>query len=260
MPERVLNLTGGFNFRDLGGYQASDGRVTKWHTLLRTAHLANLTDEDYQQLEDLGVGLVVDLRSTAEVSQFPDRMGAMKVVHLPVFDYDETESAASNEELQRLFERNGRWGYHRMMRVYRRLVGNPHAQKAYHDFFQLLLAWHGKSGVIFHCSAGKDRTGMAAVYLLRALGVSPDTVLADYLMTNAASTEHVAERIAAIPPGTGRLNLQQSVHDLATVNEDYYQQAMCLINYEYGGMMAYLREVLGVTEDDQYRLQQLYLT
>ncbi|AYM02414.1 tyrosine-protein phosphatase [Levilactobacillus yiduensis] len=259
MPERLLNLTAGFNFRDLGGYQGSNGRTVKWRKLWRTAHLASLTAEDSQKLIDAGIGVVIDLRSTAEVQQFPDQLGSLQSIHLPVFDNDETESAASAAELERLFSREHRGGYLRMMRVYRRLVISPQAQQAYSEFLQLILKLGGQCGIIFHCSAGKDRTGMAAVFLLRALGVAPETVLADYLLTNPASEKHISDRVAAVPIGPGRQNFRQSVRDLASVHSDYYNQAMCLINYEYGGMSAYLTEILRFSLADQAKLQKLYL-
>ncbi|WP_263854616.1 tyrosine-protein phosphatase [Levilactobacillus brevis] len=107
MPRKVLQLDGGFNFRDLGGYPSAQQTTVKWHRLMRAAHLANLTAADCQQLEDLGFKLVVDLRSTAEAQQFPDQLGPqMRRIHLPVFDNDETESAASTAQIQRLFARD----------------------------------------------------------------------------------------------------------------------------------------------------------
>lgn len=260
MPRKVLQLDGGFNFRDLGGYPSAQQTTVKWHRLMRAAHLANLTATDCQQLEDLGFKLVVDLRSTAEAQQFSDQLGPqMRRIHLPVFDNDETESAASTAQIQRLFARDPLGGYHRMLRVYRRLVTSPQAQQAYHELFALLLATQGKTGVIFHCSAGKDRTGMAAMLILRALGVPPQRVMADYLLTNSASTAHIAQRVAAVAPGPRQQNFQQSVRDLASVQLDYYQQAMGLIDYEYGGMTAYLRDTLKLTATDEQKLRHWYL-
>lgn len=260
MTARVLQLQGGFNFRELGGYLGAQGQPVRWHRLFRTAHLATLTPADWTELQTQGVRLVIDLRSTAETLAAPDRLGPqMRYCHLPVFDDDEAESAASVAELQRRFSRDPHSGYQRMMRVYRRLVTAPQAQAAYRRLFQILLTVPASDGVIFHCSAGKDRTGMAAIYLLAALGVAPAQVKADYLLTNPASADHIARRVAAVKLGNGRVNFQHAVHDLASVNVDYFDQALTLINYGYGGLAPYLHDVLGLTPAAQQALQQRYL-
>lgn len=260
MTARVLHLQGGFNFRELGGYLGTDDRPVRWHRLLRTAHLASLTPADCLQLQAIGVRLVIDLRSTAETQAAPDRLGPqMRYCHLPVFDDDEAESAASVAELQRRFSRDPRSGYHRMMRVYRRLVTAPQAQAAYRRLFPILLQVPCDEGIIFHCSAGKDRTGMAAIFILAALGVSSEQLLADYLLTNPASAEHIDQRVAAVKLGNGRTNFQHAVRDLASVNPDYFEQALSLIDYAYGGLTPYLRDVLGVATADRMALQRRFL-
>lgn len=258
---RVLQVTGGFNFRELGGYLTANGQAVAWHRLLRTAHLSNLTSDDWQSLVDYGVRQVIDLRSKAERLQFPDPpIDQIKYQSIPVFDDDETESSTAAAQTHREFSTNERGGYQRMLYVYRRLIINPGAQAAYRQVLDQLLATDSTVGTIFHCSAGKDRTGLAAVFILSILGVPREKIFADYLLTNSASTVHIGQRVADAQSRNRNAAFQQSIHDLASVNQDYLQQALTLIDYQYGGMQAYLTEVLGMTANKQAQFRQLYLS
>lgn len=258
---RVLQLAGGFNFRELGGYVTADGQTVAWQRLLRTAHLSSLTAEDWHQLTHYGIRQVIDFRSRAERKQFPDpQVPGIKNQVIPVFDDDETESSTAAAQRHREFSENPRAGYQRMLYVYRRLIINPGAQAAYRQLFTFLLNSGSEGGTIFHCSAGKDRTGMAAVFILSALGVPREKIFADYLLTNSASTVHISQRVEDAQRRNRNEAFQRSIRDLASVNQDYLQQALTLIDYQYGGMQAYLADILEITPQRQTQLRKLYLS
>lgn len=257
---RVLDITGGFNFRELGGYSTVNGATVAWHRLLRTAHLSDLTANDWRDLQAYGVGQIIDLRSRAERRQFPDMPQPGVTMHvIPVFDNDETESSTAAAQTHREFSVNPNGGYRRMLYVYRRLIINPGAQRAYRRVFETLLTTPKNVATIFHCSAGKDRTGIGAVFILSALGVPRKQIFADYLLTNSASTQHIEARVKDAKNRYRTVAFQQSIRDLASVNIDYLQQALMLVDYQYGGMQAYLQEVLGMTPQRQQAFRQLYL-
>lgn len=257
---RVLQLAGGFNFRELGGYQTKSGQTIAWQRLLRTAHLSSLTGNDWDQLINYGVRQVIDLRSRAERRQFADpQIPGVHYRIIPVFDEDETESSLAAAQTHREFSQNSHGGFQRMLYVYRRLIIHPGAQQAYRSMFTTLLTTPPTVGTIFHCSAGKDRTGMAAVFILSALGVSREKIFADYLLTNAASTQHISERVRDAQQRHRTVAFQRSIRDLASVHQEYLEQALTLIDYEYGGMQAYLTEVLQMTPEKRRRFRQLYL-
>jgi len=256
---RVLQLAGGFNFRELGGYQTENGRTIKWHRLLRASYLSDLTDEDQQALVDYGVKQVIDLRSKSEREQFTDP-ALPQVAHyeIPVFDDDETESSNTIVQTRHEFSQNAHSGYQRMLYVYRRLIVDEGAQQAYRQLFDCLMS--SESGAtIFHCSAGKDRTGIAAVFILSALGVPREKIFADYLLTNSASTRHIGARVAYAQEHKQTKAFQTAIHDLSTVQVDYLQQALSLIDYEYGGMGNYLHDILQLTPECIQNLKQRYL-
>ena len=127
MPNRLLNINNGHNFRDLGGYQTKDGQTVKWRRLLRTGSLARLDKDDLATLAAIPVSQDIDLRGHAEVQQMPDRVprGAA-YYHLPVFAEDETDASHSNEESAEQMQKVGN-GYRHMLTVYSRMASLPSA-------------------------------------------------------------------------------------------------------------------------------------
>ncbi len=258
--KRILNLSGGFNFRDLGGYPAAGARQVKWHKLVRSGYLSDLTDQDLQKLVDYGINVVIDLRSKSEVQSFPDRLNShIKYINLPIFQDDQTESGASLERIYQLYARSDQGGFQQMMRSYRKLVTDPHAQQAYQRFFSLLEKYGKNGGILFHCSAGKDRTGMCALLLLATLGVDNEVVRKDYLLTNPASKSRIEwRRNEAKKMHLGR-NFVQSVEDLASVRDEYYDQLVGMLEYQYGGIIQYLKTEIQMTKEQRSNLQRIYL-
>lgn len=257
---RIINVSAGVNFRDIGGYRTADGNSVKWHKLVRGGYLSDLTDSDQKLLINHGITTIMDFRSTAEVTQFPDKIPSeMKYVHLPVFDNDETESTETTRQLHNNYSDCEKGGYLRMLYVYRRLVINKQPQSAYKKFFEYLIAHGRDESILFHCSAGKDRTGMGAILLLSALGVDSQTILDDYMLTNQTSIPRIEWRVNEAKKSFKNKNFIQSIIDLSSVSKDYYNQSMAIINYEYGGMQAYLKDVIGLTAEMITELKAIYL-
>ncbi|WP_267201092.1 tyrosine-protein phosphatase [Limosilactobacillus kribbianus] len=259
--KRILTFKDGFNFRELGGYQTANNETIAYHKLVRSAHLAYFERAEQQALYDYGIRTVIDFRSSSEVALYPDQLDArIKYLRIPVFDNDITES--NDEEINKTrqhFSQDPQAGFKRMMHVYHQFVIDEQAQGAFHRFMQTLCAVSAKGGVIFHCSAGKDRTGLAAVYLLSILGVPEQTIYQDYILTNRASVKRIKERLRfGAKAGLGE-NYLRSIYDLSTANKHYYDQALSLINANYGGMQAYLRDVLQISTPMIEQLKYLYL-
>jgi len=259
---RLLKVTGGLNFRELGGYPTVDGRTVKWHKLLRTAGLANLTPADQQFLGDYGVRADVDFRSEAEREQAPDQLPTQTVYHfLPVFpEGDQTDASASRADLERQFSQDGEAGYQHMLDVYHNMVTLASSQAAYRAFFKVLLAnTTPDEAVLFHCTAGKDRTGIGAFLVLSALGVDPQVIRQDYLATNDYTHDKLDE-MTQKAKDEGQTNaFIANITALSSVNPDYLDTATKIINTQYGGVQDYLRDVIGLTRQDIDTLKQLYL-
>ncbi|WP_076459877.1 tyrosine-protein phosphatase [Limosilactobacillus caccae] len=258
--QRVLSFENGFNFRELGGYKTINGESLKWGKLVRSAHLSYFTRAEQRKLYGYGVRTVVDFRSTSEVAAYPDQLDPrMKYMRIPVFDNDITDSNVGIEEARRVYSKDPQAGFKRMMDVYHQFVTDEQAQAAFHRFFQVLCLHAGEGATLFHCSAGKDRTGLAAIYLLSALQVPSQTIYEDYLLTNKASVKRIEQRLRfAVKTGLGE-NYWHSIYDLSTTNQCYYNQAISLINSNYGGMQEYLRNVLQISDTMIDQLRYLYL-
>lgn len=244
----------------MGGYRTHTGYSIKWHKFLRSAYLNDLTALELDYLYNYGIRVVIDLRSPSETTTFPDVLDSrFRYLKIPVFTTDWTASNSNSQDIRTNFSQNPQAGYLRMLQVYRRLIITSESQAAYRKFLAILLANAGKAGILFHCSAGKDRTGFAAILILNLLGVSEATIQSDYLLTNAASQKRINQRLQDVRAHHMSACYQNSIYDLSTVKFDYYEQALSLINYEYGGMRTYLREVLQISQQQHQELQQHYL-
>ena len=246
VPERLVALEAVHNFRDLGGYATADGRTTLWRTLYRADGLYRLTPADVVALEPLGLHTVIDLRSAPELDErgrFPVDAHPVVFHHLPIVDKTFNHGDVPDYERDEDFLV---WAYQDML-----AVGAPRFAKAFE-----VLAEPGALPAVFHCAAGKDRTGLLAALLLGSLGVSHDDIVADYELTVAGMArfrEWAArewpewiERMALIPPAfTAALPeaMSQILDELCEHN---------------GSIRDYVRSI-GVTDDTLATLESVLL-
>ena len=197
-PRRIVGLEAVHNFRDLGGYPAAGGTITRWHLLYRADGLGRLAGADIEVVRALGLRTVIDLRSQAELDghgRFPHEAIDVTFTHLPIID----ATWAADSHLDKTEHEFLVWAYRNMLEV-----GSARFARAITE-----LAVPGALPAVFHCAAGKDRTGILAALVLGALGVPRTVVLADYaltvdgmqLMRAYAERTHpeMAERMAATP-------------------------------------------------------------
>lgn len=259
MEPQLLNIHHGENFRDLGGYRTLSGQTIRPKRLIRSGSLDALSDRDVAFLAQYGVRVAVDFRTQDERREKPDRLpNSARYVFDPVFAEDKTRVSKSWAEEQQAFALDPKAGYKNMLRTYRDIVLSAAAQQAYRRFFDLLLA-NDRDALLFHCSAGKDRTGMAAVFVLAALGVPAATVRQDYLATNRFMTAKVAQIVAAAKAAGGNANMLQGMHDIWVVYPQYLDTALAAIHETYGSMQQYLQEALALTNAQLTTLRALYL-
>ncbi len=258
---RILQLQKGGNFRELGGYETIAGKTIKWHKIIRSGKLADLTDADIAYLNDYGLKYDVDFRSPEEKATSPDRIpDQAKYLFIPVFSTDETQNSKQTERLQRKMDTDPTTGHLQMQHAYKDIITNPHSQKAYRSFFDVLLENDGeKSTLLFHCTAGKDRTGMGAVFFLNALGVNEDTIKADYLLTNKVIQQQQIMLTKTLKLQGASSAFIQSMRDLQSVQISFYNTAMDQIEKTSGDMAAYLHEYLHLSDSDIQDLRHIYL-
>ena len=257
VPGTQLDFAGGTNFRELGGYEADEGKHVKWGQIWRGIPTCKLTGEaDRAKLDALGLRLILDLRSTEEARREPDYVpdGARLVQICGLCAEDGHEIAFAPGDIDRLMA-SAPEGYDVPRVMYRRmLTGN----KAFKELFRALEA--GETPILFHCSAGKDRTGVAAMLILLALGASDETICADYAQTNvcrraeieAVMQEH-ADEIAADP------SCRNHYYRMAGVEPELAPFVLDTIRSQFGSAENYLEKEYGLTPARLMRLRRMYL-
>lgn len=246
---RVLPLQGGRNFRDLGGYRTADGRTVKWGLLYRSGQMHDLTPADYVTLQKLGIRTVCDFRDTRERTTEPTLWPAGHSPKVLSDDY------ALDMSAMKIPGDPASWTHEQvvaaMTATYPKLLDQFNGQ--YRRMFAELLA--GDVPLAFHCTAGKDRTGVAAALLLTALGVPRATIVDDYLLSN----EHMAP-MPAHPTGFWAQLSPQAARTFAGVDRHYIDAVFAVTDRHPGGTMGYLKDELGLDAAKIARLRAMYLT
>lgn len=262
MTDRWLPLQQVPNVRQLGGLLTKDGRAVKRGMLYRGAVLGTASDEDIEALRQLRLKTVIDLRTAFEVEHWPDRLvpGA-DYINMPIMDEDNnmwvemSRCPGSNDTEKLLSFAQSEQATAMTKHLYVGFVADEYCQLQYSAFFEKLLM-EEEGPVMWHCSQGKDRTGMIAAFLLFALGCDRKTVVADFEMTNEVYQKQVDEITARYSSDERVRNVVQT---LVGVKTDYFERALDYIDAEYGSMDRYLAEVVLLYGDDIAELRRRYL-
>lgn len=185
---RVLPFESVENFRELGGYRTEDGRFVRWGRFYRSARLSHLTQAETAQIASLGIRTLLDLRSGGEIQQHPDpelpdadyrAISAILKMDGNEKDFDPAHLLTQTAEEMEQDEKD-------FMEIYRAM---PFSNRAYQWMFEQLLS--EKAPILFHCTAGKDRTGVGAALILLALGVPRKLIEEDYMLTNQCCRKNI---------------------------------------------------------------------
>ena len=238
-----MNVSGAPNFRHIGGYVGHGGRRVAALRIFRSDHLGALTPEDGLRLSQLGLRRVLDFRGVAERAATPCALASLKVHSLAI---EPTIVQVLTELITAGHRLTPPEVVDHMRNTYRGFVRNNTHRFA--ELFAHLLA--SNEPTVFHCTAGKDRTGLGAALILRSLGVSEADVLRDYLLTN--------ERLQ--PLEASRHGLDPAVLSvLSRVQPEFLQAAFEVIDTDHGGFEAYLNDALCVAPGERKRLREMYL-
>jgi protein-tyrosine phosphatase len=249
---RIVDLEGAANMRDLGGYVTSDGRSVKRGQVFRSARLSELTERDHATLADLGVKLVCDLRSIKEISTEPDHLpAAIAYHHLAIND-----DTPVWQRLSALVS-----GRPPLAQQLSNLYTDLFIDKNARIFGQTLrlLADENNRPAIFHCNAGKDRAGIVSALLLLILGVSEETVVADYSLSNRYY-EHFRRMVAPRITRLGVFNVTvDDLYPLITADPVILRNALAHIRLQYGSIQDYLTGPAGLDMQTLERLRDSLL-
>ena len=252
--DRVVDLSGAVNFRDFGGYATVDGATVRRGLLFRCGQLAGLTQEALEQFERLGIEVICDLRrpDEREVDPTPVPHHISRRVEIPM---DPGSATQLRESL--------RAGYADVrqrvdfMRAITRELARDHVE-GYSSMFGALLE-HAPGGFLVHCTAGKDRTGVAVALILLALGVPREIVIQDYMLTNEVM-DFEAFILPRIRENLGHDNIDvEGARVLSGVREEYLVAALEEMENACGSLEAYLERAIGLSSRDLGALREHYL-
>lgn len=251
------------NTRDLADVPLSGGRQIRPGMLIRSGMLYAASEQDIRTLAQLPVTLILDFRSDQECIEKPDPAipGAEYLNIAPFRDTisgitrDIRSDARMMEQLKNPVKADPDIAIRYMTTLYREMGRNPDVHSCYHRFFELLL--QNRSGAtLWHCTAGKDRAGFAAILLLAALGADRDAILADYLRTNENVQHEIAyiikaEKLEGLPA-------EETVRAFFGARQEYLNALFESINGVYGGMKEFLKNQIGVTDEMQKALLERF--
>lgn len=223
--QRHIPLDGVYNLRDLGGYATENGLQTRWHRFFRADGLHALTEPAQQALINTGLRTVVDLRNQQELDEKPDVFAtneAVNYVHLSLFENVRGTSDSLPTDLTTIY-----------------LYALDNNQTAFKNVIDI-VADSSDDGVLFHCTAGKDRTGLISALLLGAVGVGHEDIVADYALTAHYLADFFEQR---------RTEAQRAGRDISAyeplflAEPQFMQTVLDHLSENYGGILGYLTSI-----------------
>lgn len=249
------------NFRDLGGVKTKDGRTVKYSRLLRSGEIVGVDECDIKKLRDeYDLRCIIDLRSEGEAERAPDHeIDGVEYVNILLYQPDKVErkaQTAEEKEFRKLTDPKKVESF--MTGVYENLITNPFALNGFSRFIKLVRD-NREGSVIFHCFAGKDRTGIAAAILYAILGVGKEEIMGDYLLTNEARRER-NDQILAKAREEGKT--EDHLKALAVsyeVRSAYLEKVFEITEAKSGSFLEYIQKNMDVSDDDIETIRNNYL-
>ncbi|MBR2067128.1 MAG: tyrosine-protein phosphatase [Solobacterium sp.] len=241
------------NFRDLGGYPTKDGSTTKYGLVYRSASVGLMDEEEFSILEQMDIKTIIDLRSEAEIQEFPyaEVKGAKKLEKCALV----TEEGKSIDFSPNGMRRSGKDGLEQLNKL-----RNYYQHVCFHNasfqlFFDILLK--EEVPVLFHCASGKDRTGLMAMMFLLAMDVDEEYIRKDYLLSNIMRKEILEKTLEGIDPKEEPI-LYELMLMYDGVSENIFDVTMQSITNKYPTREAFFKEEYGLDETKLKQLRLLY--
>lgn len=253
-------MEGIHNFRDFGGYQAQNGLHVKRGMLYRSGSLAGATESDIVRLEELGIRTVCDLRTPREQARHPDPMlpgGRVAYHHVPMKARQHDESGRLEQLLSLLFGRARTLRYEHVLNgIYQEYVKEFKAELG---TVVDLTAQDGSLPILIHCTAGKDRTGLACGIILCALSVPYEAIVGDYLLSNELLHDFRDEMLNRLKWAWLLGVSPERFRPLFGVRREYMDTAFAAMRHTHRTVESYVRHGLGLSDEDRSRLCQRLL-
>lgn len=263
--KRIL-VKGLRNTREISQYETTDGRKIKEHSLIRSSRLDKLPRKRRNKfLNDYGIDTIIDMRTKVEIEEgnslaYPNNV---KYYHIPVLNqsffgitHEKKMRSALFKESKKINEEYSSKDF--MVNMYESIVFEKSSQDEFKNFFNILLN-KTSGGILFHCNGGKDRTGIASLFILTLLGVSREDILKDYAMSDYSNRHHNRILSVLIKLFIPYRNFKQILLELLYAKKEYLEKTIMAVESKYGSIINFLREAIGITEEKQERLKQLFL-
>ncbi|NLR78393.1 tyrosine-protein phosphatase [Chitinophaga eiseniae] len=243
--QRVVRMQGTVNFRDVGGYKTNDGKKVAWGKVFRSADVSHLTDQDLRVLEQKHIHTVIDFRGVKEAAAAPDHL-------LPETDY--LLCPAGSDSLP---------GVAQMAAVIKKgdflekFYGNTqYLGDRYKPLFQKLLVLPANESIMYHCTGGRDRTGMATALFLYALGVPQETIEADFTASNVYLLPMNKRMFQGLQQNTG-LD-EETIRKALELKPELLHSFFSAIKGKYGTVENFFEKELGIGEKERAILKEKY--
>ena len=234
-PDRRVRLDNVFNFRDLGGYPVADGRTTKWGRMFRADGLHRLAGDDLDLIDGIGIRTVIDLRTSAEIADrgsFPVEQHPVAYHHLSIIDATWTETGTPD------FAPTEQGGIEFLVWAYRDML-----RQGADRFARAIatLAQPGAGPAVFHCAAGKDRTGLLTMLILGGLGADHDVIAEDFGLTRSGMDRMRAWLAEHNPDALADMNSRPA--HMFGAHPDAMRQILTDLDEQHGGVRGYLSSI-----------------
>ena len=254
------------NARELGGYITSDGRTVRSGVLFRTGNLNDITAEDIFVLKkQYRLSDIIDFRMEMELRGYEDPIiDDVTNTHLDVIDIPDKLSQGMTDvdikrldviQLVKMCEQIGMLDD----KMYIGFLSTESGKKAYSRFFRILLAAEPDRAVLWHCTSGKDRTGLAAMLMLSLLGVEESVVMEDYMLTNEYNAQRIEDTKKYIRArGFDDALTEKAALVFDAVDRHYMENVIAFLKEKYGSVLGYIRSELNISEVDIELLKEKY--
>lgn len=252
------------NTRDLGGFLTESGKTIKHGKLIRSGRLYKLPKSTVKSLEQMGISTIIDMRMDVERQEYPStQIDGAKLVLLPLVCTATTGITHTKSMARTMFEESKRikteFGSadNYMQSVYHVLLFDEDSRARLRKFFDLVIA--DENCVLWHCSAGKDRTGIAAMLLEFVLGVDEQTIIEDYIISERFQRrKRILQRtgifIAPMPK-----RFKEILVALMKAKPQYITGAIAEMKERYGSVLEYCKQAIGLTDEEIEFLRDKYL-
>jgi protein-tyrosine phosphatase len=244
---RLVHMQGALNFRDAGGYKTKDGKTVVAGRVFRSADISKLTDADLQVMASKHIRTVIDFRGVKESAAAPDKL-------LPATDYTlcpaGSDSLPDMKKIAMMVKEGG------FLQKFYGEGGLPYFGARYKPFFQKLLVLPDTASLLYHCTGGRDRTGMASALFLYALNVPLQTIEADFVASNVYLAPRHAAMYQQMAQGM-QLNTA-AVRKEMELRPELLQIFFSAITHKYGSVEKFMKEELGLGSKELNTLRKKY--